>query len=839
MTPRLLALGLALAALAGCTTWADTDAKLPYPCSRPEGSNGQNPDDGGTPLCATGWRCGVDNQCHPETDAGQIACRVDGDCSDGWRCDVVAGQCVNAGTEGVVPSAYTGGFDSVTVSPQQMLPVPSVFTASRIAFHQEPNQRYPVRTLAFASDDAGLAVTRYYPEPLKQSDGGERSADLYRLPVSGEQVQELAVIDQNPVVLFRDGGAVVFQFDEDAGSPDAAYGARSLSFPPTRLRVTDTLAFDNGNDQQFLLAPEGDKLHVITTGVDPIVLAPNAGPILDAVGTSGSLWISTRKGLYLSTRIDAGMPPPPPQPSDAGWMPPLPFMGWPGLETAACPTPGNDGGSTFVPLRLHTQPLSGFVAVEAIDRAAPITRDTRGTHIAITQYGPNPSPPGPCLSGQQSRGPCQLCPDGQSVKELTFTTVEERGGLKPEVTVRCPADAGHYPELTFALSLDQSNDGSCAPRLTPIPDPLPRTTELVEQRASGGMSAHGGSEGQAWFTDLENPDSSQPLLLDALPGTLLRLQGGPSTDGMMAVANNRIFELNAGIGFVAHGQPLQPGEDWPAAVVENHLSWAVTGNGWAADIDRFLFGGEQPRWLAEPASGDAPSQPFHALRGSAGDGGTVLVLSANDALYAANVTQQEKDDYTPPATLTVKLVPIPKSPILSFTLVPATQGSNGQTPLLSGYALTASTLFQINAATEDRWESTAVAVDPTAGDFVAVWSEDGRARVGLSTGRVMALPARVPISECVASDCKALRVRDYARLCGDTFALTGDGLYRLVPGGRLGTWQREPHNPAWSRDEFANGRLYRVPGELYVASPSGKVVKFVPASDDPKGACND
>ena len=71
------------------------------------------------------------------------------------------------------------------------------------------------------------------------------------------------------------------------------------------------------------------------------------------------------------------------------------------------------------------------------------------------------------------------------------------------------------------------------------------------------------------------------------------------------------------------------------------------------------------------------------------------------------------------------------------------------------------------------------------GDWLEVWQDRGRARVGYRDGTVYALPSAVKIAPPTGSP-----VVDYAHYCEHTYALTASALLRLDPedGSPIGKW---------------------------------------------------
>jgi hypothetical protein len=189
-----------------------------------------------------------------------------------------------------------------------------------------------------------------------------------------------------------------------------------------------------------------------------------------------------------------------------------------------------------------------------------------------------------------------------------------------------------------------------------------------------------------------------------------------------------------------------------------------------------------------------------------------LVVASFDSLLGADVTQvvQALAGLTPgevgaavlPATVTLRAVPLAKSPILSLA---STQLEPGQNGLFGGYVLTTNGVARFTAVTPAHWESEVVAVP--AGDWVGVASENGRGRLGYVDGTVISLPSRVPLSGPFTD---GTVMSDYASICGQTIGLGSTGLYHLVPpasGLGAGTWTQLDLSAAIIRGNADTGLL--------------------------------
>ncbi|HLL55221.1 MAG TPA: hypothetical protein VK447_16815 [Myxococcaceae bacterium] len=795
------------------------DAGIAYGC--------RNADDS---YCSSGWRCGLDNTCHSRDAGAPYPCVPDGGagsdtyCEKGWRCDLVSGTCTEAANNGFSPPAYNEGFKLDYVSPQMPDGPPSHFAVGRTSFQGGGNDHS--RVIAEMTD-YGLAYLRYRGD----SSFGEAPAELFRLRnLDQRSVKELVALESSAVVSLSDGGVISVIPGEDGGLV-----VRPVPGGPySRLRATDYIGVDqyDRHTPQDLLALSNGQVHLLSEKLDAGTTLPvDGGVLVDAIAKDDRLWVAGSRGVFQARLpVVAGA---------SGQL--LPVIGWPGLETAGCLSERGDGGTSFSIVRLHHNPVQdvreNFLVAEAT-RVGVTTATGRGTHLAVSEpndrIGSGPSIG--CYGIGRSEGPCPACPDGQPLLDVQLVYTIEHGEERIRLQVRCPASAArNEPELTYIMQMGGSAVG-CAQTWTPTADFVPYDRgPFVSSRNSGGVAAFAGAYGTAWLRELENLKGGQPFLLDARPESLLRVD--PSiASGIVVVTRNRFFNYSPGIGFVAEERTFLPGDPQPAASVAGFPHWVISADGQVLDVSR--FNGEFPASLAAiPEDAVPPRRPFNGARAVLSDGRTMLLVSASDTLYAADITTPLRDRFARPSPLEVKLVPIPGSPITSFATLDLTEAPASETkPLLSGYALTASTLFYFAALTLDRWEIRPIDMSGVKHDWVKVWSEKWLGRIGFNNGSIYALRSRVPIAEPIPV--QDVKVMDYARLCGNTFALTTKGVFRLSPtsASTPANWVATDHNPNWP-EGLDGSRFYRLarnlpntPPELFIASPRGKVARIVPSN---------
>jgi hypothetical protein len=142
-------------------------------------------------------------------------------------------------------------------------------------------------------------------------------------------------------------------------------------------------------------------------------------------------------------------------------------------------------------------------------------------------------------------------------------------------------------------------------------------------------------------------------------------------------------------------------------------------------------------------------------------------------------------------------------------------------------------LFRATARTVERWSSSELPLSNV--EPLSTWYEGGRGHVATSTGQVLVLPERLPISEALGDG-----VTSVVGTCGTAVALKDGVLFQLGAStdGGLRPWL--PVDPSvWvAQDDggFATrpgavrppeaGRLYRFRGRAWVASWDGVVYEL-------------
>lgn len=186
----------------------------------------------------------------------------------------------------------------------------------------------------------------------------------------------------------------------------------------------------------------------------------------------------------------------------------------------------------------------------------------------------------------------------------------------------------------------------------------------------------------------------------------------------------------------------------------------------------------------------------------------------------------------PKPLLDVRLSPQPNIPIRSLVALP----DPGPGTRLEGYVLTNGGLFSFRSVNVHQWTSSRVDIPQHE------WSEllviDRRARLFYANGEVLSLPGRVRLVPAV----EGAPMVDFARACGQTFALSGDGtLYRLRIGiDGYGEWSPQQANglhaaiPDPPVAAIFSPRFYPRPNLINLFTAVGWGVQLTPSPCNPE-----
>jgi hypothetical protein len=370
---------------------------------------------------------------------------------------------------------------------------------------------------------------------------------------------------------------------------------------------------------------------------------------------------------------------------------------------------------------------------------------------------------------------CMPCSPGSHLLDF-FAAVQ---GI-PVMRVICAAEDGGAPDDFLAVA---ELDGGCTRQ--PVASALhePATFGTALDAYSAVATLHGG------LYQLSD-EARIPLTLDS-PAVLF-MRGGRLEAQRPRGTDWESYRFEEAAGLVSYSSFFRGVH----AVVDGDLEWvAAAGN---------LFD------LSAGASnriGAVPQGATNLLRLSAADGGATVLFSDGDRL----LTTDPADGGT-----VLRLVPEPYVPILSLTAVGP----------LDGYALTRNALYAFTVR-DGRWRASAVRVPEN--DWLQVWADGARGRLGYANGEVYSLPSRVRLAPPLPGGQRAVR---FATLCAATVALGTKGVYLL----EADAWHKQPLDAALSPTldhRLDDGSLVRHRDTLYLVTGFGAVVRLTPPGGCP------
>lgn len=816
--------------------------------------------DGGATQCLAGWRCGLDGfcfdpqrervaacqsdlDCAPRYRCGPplstaaspeprcrereigaaYACGADADCEGGWRCGL-AGTCLDTSRESLAPSTPPLALASSKVS--------SLLDTTALA-DVAVSDRFEVDATCEV-----LATTREIVSLISAS------GELQRLLVPGS---------------IPDGTVV----DCDAGRPGAARGLRSpMTLERFSLDAGAVLALAQANATTFVLL-EGGKLcragadrqvsceaigfaaRELRTTKDGFVFVFNASvfrmldkrdggwsPLLDVEDTNGDavslhevaelrpwrtntavLVASTERGFFQIAVDDFG------RRLDGGW--PLPGDWTPasagGLECG--------GPATEVPLGLSYDEVRDQVLVRVRGRASGV----EGARVAVWEEGRQVdcAPLGFGTPGQDGGGyaPTVLshsCADASqrlgsaSVGQPELAQLVSAGRAAQTFEARCLGVDGGLEIVQRGAEGTASIGNPAALLAEPFEHPA-----VMRSRSNLSRSVAVGPSGAVWF---ELGASRLPLLLDRNPLGLSTLPDGGSPRfvvGTRDVAGTVVpgrallvggnFAPVSGLGLAVSGR-----EDlrWEA-ISGDRPAWSLVSADFQPSVTQqavFVRGEEEPQPVALTTALDHFSAPFLLAPQGSPDGGTLVLVSAFDALLAADVTRalaapfdSRRDSLAALPTLTVRAVPLSRSPITSLLALRPQPDPTGRVRLAEGYLVSSGRLFRFEGDNEVVWRTKELEVP--FGEPHELLAQQGRARLGYRSGEVFSLPSRVPLAPALPGGEPVL---DFLPHCQSLLALTRAGLFRLeVLGTEVqGRWVPVPlpASPGAGASLFSRGR---------------------------------
>jgi hypothetical protein len=277
----------ALLSMTACSGCLELETPREYPCTQASEAV----------ACPSGWRCGLEEFCHPVGVAGAYACKIDLDCEGGWRC----------------------GPDAVCVDPSQDALRSDLYIGALVAERLNPRFLSP-STVSKVSVSRGADSTRAHSVAILQTDGGV--VHLRRIPVPGRPlgaasppyvnqisrvdpdggVRDVAELD-NRTLIQRTNGV-----DEVVWPTLSESGLYTQNMYPVSGRTFRTLssipaAFASFDDDQIWTAGDGAdagapaKLPNVDSILDLTAVPYSNGHCLIAAGDRGLYYgVSTERG---------------------------------------------------------------------------------------------------------------------------------------------------------------------------------------------------------------------------------------------------------------------------------------------------------------------------------------------------------------------------------------------------------------------------------------------------------------------------------------------------------------------------------------------------------------
>lgn len=871
---RVLVAALVVVSAGGCRALfefqLDGEGRA-YPCRL---DAGEDPADGGNlpgnlpRQCFADWRCGLEvgqeaARCHKRGEPRAYVCVDDSQCEAEWTCGIES-FCIPP-----VDDAFRPGVDETVgrivehVSQKVLLRTPDTvavvadqvfaagFNGSAIGFTVGEEFTLMVRTrfgppgfptigsftLDFVRDrvpagvndlGASLAVGLH---PILLTDDGagylhlQQRMDMTFLPDAPYQrvwpdvrQEQLRIIPQFPpyVLAFGDGGTITelrYPADPNAfvrgASPDA--GFFSVAYP-------NVASFEDGGSQTFRQVNDVTSIVLNEAGDRTLLMASVDGQLFHAerwfITDAGPPRVEFQKLVFTGNMFAHA----PNSVVDGG--PTLPFF-----------TPANflRAGGTLVPY----VPGQGYAFGGPVLHQAGRVR-VRGQRFAVELVSPG-SDAGELMLAQEFYeaggplgfepvpfatlllAPCQACRNGTQLVDFRPYIPPNASvamSIPPSIEVRCADALGR--QVTLELDQAVGTSGCGARVVEPTEGPPTVVDSVLADISVVGSGGWIGGHGQAWFGDsLMHPHA---LFLDGTPTSLVR--GG---NDVAAFRDDTIFFLrqDAGRGFVAESGLPEDGIDAVASVIGRD-EWVLIDDMFVARQAQGSSSGsgEAVAFAGRSIDTTTVRPPYFAVAARTNDGGAVIIASANDALFSADVSGIFDDASGPPGTMEFRHVPVNRVPIQSLAAIDVrTDGG----PYANGWVLTRANLIEFTAADIDRWSSRPLPVPP--GAMLEVWADHDRGRLGFIDGRVYSLPGL----KLLARPLDAGVVYDYYQFKGQSWAIAANGVWRLRGGadGGVGEWYQDVQPPTDAGSiTFEGARFFEGNGALYLFTVHGVTVRF-------------
>ncbi len=757
-----------------------------------------------TADCAPNWRCGINNVCQNQDAGAAYPCRADTDCERGWRCDVLANVCAD------VDDTLFGEARPVSFTRLHPLLENDVPAMVAMSF---PSDGYANRLRLIAEVfDGGVRVSG------KDRDGRELLKSL-ALPAPLGQLADVIAVGDRVLLRATNGDLYGAQVGADAGfallatridrirqvDPDPSSGRINNFFDPA------VLAISQNQYHRFDLSLMPDDLD---GGPDASI----DGQLLDVAGAQNEVFVLSTRGIThapSNRTVD-------------------------GCQSALFPpelrTPSADGGVPDCFFNGTPEPLGSLVRLDAGVRFELLATVKQGQFgYAVISHFPDgrtyASVGFQVANDSRIVSGGDVCPKGGTPLQVSLAL--EVGAINKtgaSLVSRCAAtafDGGFIPAGTWSQRVDNGK-----PKFEFIDDDALQWQQGVRaQTTTSNTRVHAGRNGTLWYDDFL-VGGTAPWVLDRIPGAVLRAVEGDGTPSIFALTDRYIYKPSPGIGFLQDNDSLlaDSADFVPAGAVLGQPAWEITRSG-VIDLGNFVLS-DHPRFVVRVSAADAPlASPASGQLQTLPDGRRVLVVYSGDRLFSADVTEVEKNPYLPPVALEVRLVPSAGVRLRGLAIdgQPRQQADGGVFNIATGFVLTNSALFAFSVVTQARWSLIQVPLPERFGIPLQLWSENGRARLAFDRGTVMTLPERVPITNDLPSN--GSTVSDFARLCGTTYAIRADGLYRSILGDGGSRWAPVTL-PEVPDDERDGARFFASEGSVFLATKTGRLIELSLAKND-------
>lgn len=844
--------------------------------------DGGNRPDGGAPQCFASWRCGLERVCHQRGIEQPYLCAGDDRwCEGGWTCGI-EGTCIAPVDDGFRFDAGEGPVTVASISPRVLTHLPDVcsvaadeavgpgfhgsavsfvvdggFTAVARARSGPPGRPDIGNYISYRVDGdlptsdvramgTGINATSGMPMVLtaqgmgymylefRLDGGGYPPRAPYQVPPGWETVRQeqlRAVSDGVPYsVAFGDGGwLTVLQYPPsqfvfpEPGSPLAGFFGKLEGVVQVPLLAPDGGLFDDGGigldagrrviDVTQVAEPDfaaGLKHTALVANIDErIYLGERWVTVVDGGMSGMPRFVAEFRGFAFSA--DAGGLVHVLSPDGLPVWNPLQVAAVQGTSFASLAYVAGSGyqlgDAGYLPRRVRGQ--GKLLAIELQRGAEP------EAWLLLVQMFFDMSVPGQQRGdvfpiGSQLLPPCRACPDGYAL--VDFASLFDGERMQPAMVAHCRR-ASTNENLTIGLRGATASSGCSAEVVDEGPGTL--RDQLLPSTSLVGHGGWVGAHGQLWIGD--SVIDARSLFLDGVPAAMAR--GG--TD-IAAFDRGTFYFLDPRYGFIG----VSGGADLEAQVVapvQGRDDWVVTGG---LFIGRQSLGGFSSTGGGEAVAGRGATvdlrlvgEPFFSGAGRTNDGGVVVVVTANDAVFSSDVTEIYFDAGARPGTLDFRIAPLNRVAIRSLAVLDVVP-DGGLQPYTHGYVLARAELIELTADTVEHWRARPVHAPP--GNLVEVWSDGTYGRLGLDDGTVYSLPALKPLGPPVGS-----RVGDYYQFRGQPWAVADDGVWRLEAArGGPGIWRRAPAADGGAEVTYRGAKLFEVSGDLYLVSPHGVVLRY-------------